>query len=78
MTVNESHEYRIDEIVQHWADIFGIDKSIFQKSFYQKAKWQKVYEHPEEYFGVLRIRVRKSSDFLRKIHGFIEGLKLNG
>jgi len=77
VTINESHEYRIYEIVKYWADIFGIDKSDFQKSFYQKAKWQKVYEHPEEYFGVLRIRVRKSSDFLRKIHGLIQGLKEN-
>ncbi len=77
VTINESHEYRIDEIIKYWADLFQIDKSIFQKSFYQKAKWQKVYEHPEEYFGVLRIRVRKSSDFLRKIHGYIEGLKQN-
>jgi len=77
VTVNESHEYRIDEIVDYWAGLFRVDKSIFQKSFYQKAKWQKIYEHPEEYFGVLRIRVRKSSDFLRKIHGYIEGLKQN-
>lgn len=77
VTINESHAYRIDEIVNYWADIFGINKSNFQKSFYQKAKWQKVYEHPEEYFGVLRIRVRKSSDFLRKIYGYIQGLKDN-
>lgn len=77
VTVNQSHEYRIDKIVQYWADIFRINTSNFQKSFYQKAKWQKSYEHPEEYFGVLRIRVRKSSDFLRKIHGYIEGLKIN-
>lgn len=77
VTVNESHEYRIVEIIDYWAKLFDVDKSIFQKSFYQKAKWQKIYEHPEEYFGVLRIRVRKSSDFLRKIHGYIEGLKLN-
>lgn len=77
VTVNESHVYRIKEIVQYWADLFGINISNFQKSFYQKAKWQKSYEHPEEYFGVLRIRVRKSSDFLRKIHGYIEGLKIN-
>ncbi len=77
VTVNESHEYRIDKIVTYWADLFGIDESNFQKSFYQKAKWQKSYDHPEEYFGVLRIRVRKSSDFLRKIHGYIAGLKNN-
>ena len=77
VTVNESHEYRIGEIISFWAKIFELDESRFQKPFYQKVKWQKIYEHPEEYFGVLRIRVRKSSDFLRKIHGYIEGLKQN-
>ena len=77
VTINESHEYRIDDIVRFWADLLAIDRTRFQKSSYQKAKWQKIYEHPEEYFGVLRVRVRKSSDFLRKIHGFIEGLKQN-
>jgi hypothetical protein len=77
ITANESHEYRINEIVDFWAQLFGIDKTRFQKPFYQHAKWKKIYEHPEEYFGVLRIRVRKSSDFLRKIHGFIQGLKNN-
>ncbi len=78
VSVNESHEYRIDEIINFWVGLFGIDKTNFQKSFYQKVKWQKIYEHPEDYFGVLRIRVRKSSDFLRKIHGYIAGLKENG
>jgi predicted transcriptional regulator len=77
VTVNESHEYRIGEIVKFWADLFEMDKSSFQKPFFQHAKWKKEYEHPEEYFGVLRIRVRKSSDFLRKIHGYIAGLKIN-
>jgi len=77
VTVNESHEYRISEIVNYWADVFGIDVSNFQKPFFQKVKWQKLYEHPEEYFGILRIRVRRSSDFLRKIHGYIDGLKRN-
>lgn len=77
VTVNESHEYRIGEIVNFWAKLFGIDEANFQKPFFQHAKWKKEYEHPEEYFGVLRIRVRKSSDFLRKIHGYIAGLKQN-
>jgi len=54
-----------------------IDKENFQKPFYQKVKWQKQYDHPENYHGVLRIRVRKSTDFLRKICGYINGLSLN-
>lgn len=77
VTVNEAHEYRIKEITKFWSKLLQIDENQFKKPFYQHVKWKKVYENPEEYFGVLRVRVRKSSDFLRKIRGYIQGLKLN-
>lgn len=75
--LNESFRDRTEEIENFWSNFTGIPKSQFQKPFYQKVKWQKRYEHPENYHGVLRIRVRRSTDFLRKIKGFIEGLRLN-
>lgn len=75
--LNESFRNKTGKIENFWSDLTGIPKSQFQKPFYQKVKWQKQYEHPENYHGVLRIRVRKSTDFLRKIKGFIEGLKIN-
>ena len=77
VTVNASHQYRINEIVSYWANVFNINTDRFQKPFYQHAKWKKTYEHPENYFGVLRIRPRRSSDVLRRILGMIEGLKNN-
>lgn len=77
VTVNEAHEYRIDSIVNYWANLLEVGRDKFHKPFYQRVKWKKVYENPEKYYGVLRIRVRKSVDFLRKIHGMIEGLKMN-
>jgi len=75
--LNESYRDRIKEIETFWSNLTRVPREQFQKPFYQKVKWQKKYEHPENYHGVLRIRVRKSTDFLRKIRGFIEGLKLN-
>jgi len=77
VTVNESHKHRIDEITRYWSNLLGLPIGEFRKPFYQHVKWQKIYNNPEEYFGVLRVRVRKSKDFLRKIHGLIEGLKVN-
>jgi len=76
VTVNVSHKYRIDEIQNYWSEITKIPLDNFQKPFYQNFKWKKIYENPNEYYGILRIKVRKSTDFLRKIHGYIEGLKL--
>ena len=76
VTVNISHKNRIGEIEKHWSNIIGIPESSFQKPYYQNVKWKKVYENPSEYFGVLRVKVRKSTDFLRKIYGWMEGLRL--
>ena len=77
VTANISHKYRIQEIQDYWIRVTKIPKENFRKPFYQKVKWKKVYKNPNEYFGVLRIRVRKSTDFLRKIGGWIEGVKRN-
>jgi transcriptional regulator with XRE-family HTH domain len=77
VTANISHKYRIREIEIYWSKLLDVPLSQFQKPFFQNVKWKKTYENPNEYFGVLRVKVRKSKDFLRKIYGFIEGLKLN-
>lgn len=77
ITINISHQDRLGDIQQFWEQEIGNASIYFQKPFFQKTKWQKIYENRSSYFGVLRIRVRKSSKFLRRIHGWIEGLKRN-
>jgi transcriptional regulator with XRE-family HTH domain len=73
--INESHKNRTNIIEKHWSGLLDIPLSQFSKPFYQKVKWEKVYEHPENYFGTLRVRVLKSTDLLRRIKGMIEGIK---
>lgn len=77
IVINESHKYRIYEVHKYWSQLVGIPMSQFYRPTFQKVKWNKVYDHPEDYFGVLRIRVLKSTDLLRKILGMIEGLGKN-
>jgi hypothetical protein len=76
--LNESHRHRTKEVEKYWSGVAEIPLNRFQKPFYQKVKWVKQYENPEDYFGVLRIRVAKSTDFLRKIHGWISGVSEAG
>jgi transcriptional regulator with XRE-family HTH domain len=76
VTLNISHKHRIKEIERYWSDITGIPLKNFRKPFYQRVKWKKYYRNPNEYYGLLRINVLKSKDFLRKIYGYIEGLRL--
>jgi len=75
--LNISHKNRIDEIQKYWSDLTTIPLNQFQKPFFQKFVWKKEYPNPQEYFGVLRIRANKQLPLFRKIHGWIEGLKLN-
>jgi len=77
VTANISHKYRIEEIEKYWSKELNVPLDQFRKPFFQNFKWKKTYENPNEYYGVLRVKVRKSKDFLRTIYGFIEGLKLN-
>jgi transcriptional regulator with XRE-family HTH domain len=75
--LNISHKYRIDTVVSYWSRITNIPIVQFQKPYFQKFKWKKVFPNPEAYFGVLRIRANKKLSLFRKINGWIEGLKMN-
>ena len=75
--INETHKHRTSEIENYWSKLTEIPLSQFNRPFYQKSVWKKVYENPNKYFGTLRIRVLKSTDLLRKIKGLIEGLRTN-
>ena len=77
VTANISYQEKIGKIEKYWEKVAGIPKTQFTKPFFQKTKWLKEYEKPNDYHGVLRIRVVRSTDLLRKIKGFIEGLKKN-
>jgi len=73
--VNESYKQKTKELELYWSKALHIPLAQFQKPYIQKVQWKKLYDNPENYHGVLRIRVSKSIDLLRKIHGWIEGIK---
>lgn len=75
LTINEGFKDREGEIIKFWSDYLKIPVSQFTKSFYQKVKLVKVFDHPENYHGVLRIHVKKSSQLLLKMRGYMEALK---
>jgi hypothetical protein len=77
VTLNNSHAYRIKEVEDYWIEVTGANRNQFQKTYLQHTVWKKLYERPDLYHGILRVKVRKSTDFLRKINGWIEGVKLN-
>jgi len=74
---NESHKDRTEEIKVFWSKLTRISLNQFEKPFYHRSGWLKDYPDRDNYFGVLRVRVRRSSELLHKMRGWIEGLSSN-
>lgn len=77
VTANISYKSGIDELEKYWSSGLKIPLNQFSKPFFQKTIWKKIYENKNEYRGVLRIKVRRSINLLRKTFGYIEGITLN-
>lgn len=71
---NIEHQSREEEIKTYWSNLTGIPVAQFNSSYLQKSKMIKVYANRDSYFGVLRIRVKKSSEKVVEIRGWIQGL----
>lgn len=77
ITANYKYKPFIDAIEDYWSECLCIPKNSFSKPFYQRTRWKKIFEHESNYHGVIRIKVKRSVNLLRKIYGYIEGLSNN-
>jgi len=73
--VNQSYVNDIGRIQNQWSHITNIPLTQFQKPFFQKTKWKRIYKNPQNYLGVLRVRANKQKYVFHKILGMIDGLK---
>ncbi len=76
VTANEQYKDKVSQLEQYWSDYLHIPLRQFSKPFFQKSIWKKQYNN-DNYYGVLRVKVRKSVSLLRKIYGYIEGISRN-
>lgn len=71
---NITHKDRTEEIKAFWSKLIKIPLDQFEKPFYHHSIWLRDYPERDNYFGILRVRVRRSSELLNKMHGWINGL----
>ena len=74
ISLNNNHKNRIKAVTGYWERSTGIPCLQFTKTSLIKTAQNKIYEKPENYYGTLRITVRKSRNMHRKLMGWIEGL----
>ena len=73
--INENHHSREKEIIDFWSNITKIPKSSFRNTIFIKSKQVKIYENRDTYFGVMHLRVQKSSRLLYQVLAEIELVK---
>jgi hypothetical protein len=77
VSINAIHKYRIEKVLNFWADLLDLPKSCFGKTFFVDSVRKKVYENHDSHYGVLRLGVRKSTFLKYKILYLIDILKMS-
>lgn len=73
--LHETHKNRVYEVRKYWSKITGFHVKNFSTVYWKKAKLKTSRRNTEgKYYGVLKIKVRRSSDLVRKIAGWSEGI----
>ena len=76
--IHETYKKSEKELRSYWSKTTGFPVDVFRKIYFKKNKVHSYRKNRGDgYFGVLRIRIRKSTDLNRKITGWIDGIYLN-
>ena len=73
--INSLHNDRGRVVKRYWAKLLRLPENQFRKTTFIKRQNTKRYSNHDNYFGLLTLRVRNSSELKYKILGLIEGLK---
>jgi transcriptional regulator with XRE-family HTH domain len=73
--INKIHEERIDVVLNFWKNLLILPEEQMRKPYFVNTKATKVYENYNNYFGVCRLIVSKSSQLKYKMNGLIKALK---
>jgi len=75
--INEIHKDRIDVVLNFWSNLLKLPISQFGNPVFLKMEQKKIYENHDNYFGVLSLKVRKSTNLKYQVLGLIGALKEN-
>ena len=75
ISVHENNKRRTYKIRKYWAENTNFDISSFKTIYYKKNKTNTNRKNiSNDYYGLLTIRIKKSSNLNRRIAGWIEGI----
>jgi hypothetical protein len=73
--LHQTHKNRVKEVRAYWSKITGFPINSFSSIYWKKNNLKTNRRNiKEKYYGVLKIKVRRSSNLVRKIAGWSEGI----
>lgn len=73
--IHENCKPRLNKVIDFWSRCTNISRSEFKYIYFKKNKINTLRKNVgEDYFGVLRISVKTSSELNRKITGWVRGI----
>ena len=73
--LHKTHENRVYEVKKFWSEVTGFPMSNFSAVYWKRNKLKTNRRNVQEkYHGVLKVKVKRSSDLVRKIAGWSEGI----
>jgi hypothetical protein len=77
VSINISHKDRVMNILKYWSNLLDLPVSSFGNPYFINTTQKKRYQNHDSYYGVLRLRLKKSTNFRYKILALIGQLKSN-
>ncbi len=78
ISIHETERKRLGEIKKYWSRVTKFPLNMFQEIDWKRHKINTKRKNiGEKYFGLVNIYVKKSTNFNRKIEGWIEGICKN-
>jgi hypothetical protein len=73
--VHETHRHRVPEIIKFWADALELPDDCVPRIYFKNAKRKTNRKNTgEQYFGVMTVRAKASTELNRRIAGWVEGV----
>jgi hypothetical protein len=74
--IHESKEDKVNEVLEYWSKEIAIPKENFSRTCLTKTVYPRKNKRKDnaQYYGQLRIRIKKSTDLNRRIAGWIDGV----
>lgn len=78
ISINAIHRPRIKKVARFWQKLLQLSRRQFGNPILLKRNPKKIYENYNSYYGLLTLRVRRSSELKYRILGLIEALEKAG